>query len=126
MNLGGQYLGPMDHGKFAAPGNRDTYSARHHLVRGEGSGRHLRSIDGNWGFLWAACWDNREGDLHVSPRLSSDIASLSTPTSQGPRNLWHIRGVSAGCAMHHAWNLCIFGRCCRPEVNMNLHTRPKN
>lgn len=53
----------MDYGKFAVLGDCYTYHARHYLIRGEGSGWHLRPIDGDRGILWAAGGDYREGDL---------------------------------------------------------------
>lgn len=53
----------MDYGEFAVLGDGYTYHARYRLIWGKGSGRYLRPIDGNWGFLWTASWDYREGNL---------------------------------------------------------------
>ena len=53
----------MDDGEFTFPGDCRTCFARHCLVWGQSSSRHLRSIDGRRGVLWAAGWDHRQGDL---------------------------------------------------------------
>jgi len=52
----------MVHGEFAVSGDCHTHLVRHFLVWGQGSGRYLRSIDGDWGILWAAGRYYRQGD----------------------------------------------------------------
>ena len=66
----------MDYGEFTVLGDCHTYHARHRLIRGEGSGRYLRPIDGDWSILWTAGWDYREGDLSVIPKNFLDIFSV--------------------------------------------------
>ena len=108
----------MDDGEFTVPCDSHTYIARHYLVRCQGPGGHLRSIDGDRGILWAIGRDHRQGDSQVSLKLfTSTVSPSPTLSLQGVRDFRNICCMSTGRAMHHTRDVCISRRCRRSQVN---------